>query len=144
MRGDVTELQYTVHCGSTAASTRHTALHTARAHSTPMVLFFNGLANFKSHYHSPPTGIIPPGADKGWTQNGLATGIVRAGAIPGGWAVGEARRQKRLDLCFQSPLFIYNEMQFLSPGGREVRRRRGSPLSKASGPRGACVGMVGL
>lgn len=88
--------------------------------------------------------MIPPGADKGWPQNGLATRVVRAGAIPGGWAVGEARKAEEAGSLFQSPLFIYNGMQFLSPGGREVRRRRGSPLSKASGPRGACVGMVGL
>lgn len=102
---DVTELQYTVHYRSTAVSTRHTALHTADAHSTSTVLFFNGLANFKSHYHSPPTGMIPPGADKGWAQNGLAPGLVRAGAIPGGWAVGEARKAEEAGSLLSKPLF---------------------------------------
>lgn len=82
--------------------------------------------------------MIPPGADKGWTQNGLATWVVRAGAIPGGWAVGEARKAEEAGSLLSKPPF------HLQWDAISLSKRRGSPLSKASGPREACVGMVGL
>lgn len=93
--------------------------------------FFNGLANFKSHYHSPPTGMIPPHADKGWTQNGLATGVVRTSAIPGGWAVGEARKAEEAgSLLSKPPFHLHWGVISLSRRKRSQEEKR-EPLVKS-------------